>query len=93
MHSFKKCITFVGRTKIRNSFNFTHEKTYFFRRLVVVACAALSMAVMAQSTNNDDGVVKLDTRFRHNDARPGEVLVKFKDQNPVTILTHYGIVI
>lgn len=55
--------------------------------------AALPMAVMAQSTNNDDGVVKLDPRFRHNDARPGEVLVKFKDQNPVTILTHYGIVI
>ena len=69
-----------------------------------MVCAALPMAVMAQSTNNDvialqvsanndDGVVKLDPRFRHNDARPGEVLVKFKDQNPVTILTHYGIVI
>lgn len=61
------------------------KKHTFFRRLAVVACAALPMAVMAQSTNNDDGVVKLDTRFRHNDARPGEVLVKFKDQNPVTI--------
>lgn len=61
------------------------KKHNFFRRLAVMACAALPMAVMAQSTNNDDGVVKLDTRFRHNDARPGEVLVKFKDQNPVTI--------
>lgn len=61
------------------------KKHSFFRRLAVMACAALPMAVMAQSTNNDDGVVKLDTRFRHNDARPGEVLVKFKDQNPVTI--------
>ena len=58
-----------------------------------MVCAALPMAVMAQSTNNADGVVKLDPRFRHNDARPGEVLVKFNDQNPVTILTHYGIVI
>lgn len=61
------------------------KKHSFFRWLVVMACAALPMAVMAQSTNNDDGVVKLDTRFRHNDARPGEVLVKFKDQNHVTI--------
>lgn len=61
------------------------KKHSFFRRLAVMACAALPMAVMAQSTNNDDGVVKLDTRFRHNGARPGEVLVKFKDQNPVTI--------
>lgn len=61
------------------------KKHHFFRRLAVVVCAALPMAVMAQSTNNDDGVVKLDTRFRHNDARPGEVLVKFKVQNPVTI--------
>lgn len=61
------------------------KKHSFFRRLAVMACSALPMAVMAQSTNNDDGVVKLDTRFRHNDARPGEVLVKFKDQNPVTI--------
>lgn len=56
-----------------------------------MACAALPMAVMAQSTNND--VVKLDIRFRHNDARSGEVLVKFKDQKTVTILTHYGIAI
>ena len=69
------------------------KKHNFFRRLAVMACAALPMAVMAQSTNNDDGVVKLDIRFRHNDARSGEVLVKFKDQNPVTILTHYGIAI
>lgn len=61
------------------------KKHSFFRRLAVMTCAALPMAVMAQSTNNDDGVVKLDIRFRHNDARSGEVLVKFKDQNPVTI--------
>lgn len=50
--------------------------------LVLTACP---VAGMAQSTNNDDGVVKLDTRTRYNAARPGEVLVKFKNQSQVAV--------
>lgn len=50
--------------------------------LVLIACP---VAGMAQSTNNDDGVVKLDTRTRYNAARPGEVLVKFKNQSQVAV--------
>lgn len=46
---------------------------------------ACPVASMAQSTNNDDGVVKLDTRTRYNAARPGEVLVKFKNQSQVAV--------
>lgn len=51
----------------------------------MLTLTALSLAAAAQSTNNDDGVVKLDTRFRYNDSRPGEVLVKFKDRTPITV--------
>ena len=42
----------------------------------MLTLTALPLAAAAQSTNNDDGVVKLDTRFRYNDSRPGEVLVQ-----------------
>lgn len=53
--------------------------------LAALVLTAWPVAGMAQSTNNDDGVVKLDTRTRYNAARPGEVLVKFKNQSQVAV--------
>lgn len=53
--------------------------------LAALMLTAWPVAGMAQSTNNDDGVVKLDTRTRYNAARPGEVLVKFKNQSQVAV--------
>ena len=57
----------------------------WIQRGLMLTLTALPLAAAAQSTNNDDGVVKLDTRFRYNDSRPGEVLVKFKDRTPITV--------
>ena len=57
----------------------------WIKKALVFTLIALPLAGVAQSTNNDDGVVKFDTRFRHNDARPGEVLVKFKDRAPISV--------
>lgn len=37
------------------------------------------------SNDNEDEVNKIDTRFAKNDFVPGQVLVKFKDENRVTI--------
>lgn len=37
------------------------------------------------SNDNEDEVYKIDSRFPKNDFVPGQVLVKFKDQNRVTI--------
>lgn len=53
--------------------------------LAALMLTACPVASMAQSTNNDDGVVKLDTRTRYNAARPGEVLVMFKNQSQVAV--------
>ena len=56
-----------------------------FKSLVAFALTALPQMAGAQSTNNDDGVVKFDTRHRYNASRPGEVLVKFKDESPIKV--------
>ena len=56
-----------------------------FNSLAALALTAWPAMGLAQSTNNDDGVVKLDTRTRYNASRPGEVLVKFKDQSQVAV--------
>ena len=53
--------------------------------LAALVLTAWPVVGVAQSTNNDDGVVKLDTRTRYNAARPGEVLVKFKNQSQVAV--------
>lgn len=55
------------------------------KSLVALALTALPQMVGAQSTNNDEGVVKFDTRHRYNASRPGEVLVKFKDESPIKV--------
>lgn len=55
------------------------------KSLVALALTALPQMAGAQSTNNDDGVVKFDTRHRYNASRPGEVLVKFKDESPIKV--------
>lgn len=55
------------------------------KSLVALALTALPQMVGAQSTNNDDGVVKFDTHHRYNASRPGEVLVKFKDESPIKV--------
>lgn len=53
--------------------------------LAALVLTAWPVVGMAQSINNDDGVVRLDTRIRYNAARPGEVLVKFKNQSQVAV--------
>ena len=55
------------------------------KSLVALMLTALPQMAGAQSTNNDDGVVKFDTRHRYNASRPGEVLVKFKDESPIKV--------
>lgn len=59
--------------------------TTLFKSLIALTLTALPQMAGAQSTNNDDGVVKFDTRHRYNASRPGEVLVKFKDENPIKV--------
>lgn len=55
------------------------------KSLVALMLTTLPQMAGAQSTNNDDGVVKFDTRHRYNASRPGEVLVKFKDESPIKV--------
>lgn len=59
--------------------------TTLFKSLIALTLTALPQMASAQSTNNDDGVVKFDTRHRYNASRPGEVLVKFKDESPIKV--------
>ena len=51
----------------------------FFSIVLLMAC---SIALMAQSNNNQDEVVKID-RWNHNAYREGEVIVKFKADGAV----------
>ena len=50
--------------------------------LVVMATPAFSQVV---SNDNEDGVYKIDSRMARNDFVPGQVLVKFKDENTFSV--------
>ena len=55
------------------------------RFLTLALTATLTVPSMAQDRNNEDEVVKVDTRFSAYHCREGEVIVKFKEQSAVRI--------
>lgn len=52
--------------------------------LITCALLCLSAVVMAQSSDNEDNVVKISESM-HRAHRPGQVLVKFKDDSSISI--------
>ncbi len=55
------------------------------RFLTLALTAALAVPAMAQDRNNEDEVVKVDSRFSAHNYREGEVIVKFKEQSAARI--------
>jgi len=57
----------------------------------IALLAAWSLPVFSQVSNdNEDRVNKIDVRWAKNDFVPGQVLVKFKDTNRVTVRRSQG---
>ncbi|MBR3733790.1 MAG: S8 family serine peptidase, partial [Bacteroidaceae bacterium] len=63
------------------------KRFLFFLALFVAMNVVPSFA---QSSDNDDEVVKIDAQRSRMDFRPGQVLVKFKDGSPVTVAKSKG---
>ena len=61
---------------------------YIIGFALLTACAAPSFAQV--SNDNEDQVNKIDSRWAKNDYVPGQVLVKFKDSNRVTVRRAQG---
>ena len=57
-------------------------KQLFLSTLALLLCATTTQAQV--SSNNEDGVYKISARHANLDFVPGEVLVKFRDDSPVT---------
>lgn len=55
------------------------------RFLTLALTATLAVPTMAQDRNNEDEVVKVDSRFSAHNYRQGEVIVKFKEQSAARI--------
>lgn len=53
--------------------------------LTLAVTATLAVPTMAQDRNNEDEVVKVDTRFSAHHYRQGEVIVKLKEQSAARI--------
>jgi hypothetical protein len=60
-------------------------KHYLVRTCTTALLAVFALTSWAQSSDNQDEVVKLDANRAAYDYVPGQVLVKFKDANPVTV--------
>ncbi len=61
------------------------KKYRYLFSLVLLWAVAMPMFSQVVSSNNEDEVYKVDSRFAKNDFVPGQVLVKFKDEHRVGI--------
>ena len=62
-----------------------------YKYLLAFLLGAMVMPVCAQVSNdNEDEVNKIDARFTSQDYVPGQVLVKFKDANRITVRRSQG---